>query len=190
MCKIICKKNLSLSLSLTLSIVLLSSVSTILYGVSFGNPFGVMNPERNMTKSELIKAVRLMVSAEYEAVQNYMQVAESTDDALVKKVFTDIANEERVHAGEFLRVLHYLEPEEDKFYKDGIKEVEENIKQLEAKPESEVKPESVAKPVSKVVSEDETKIKAKLETKPVISEQKAETKLEKPATKPGAPKQK
>jgi rubrerythrin len=42
-----------------------------------------------------------MISAEYEAVQLYMQLAESIDDQLAKEVLIDIANEERVHAGDF-----------------------------------------------------------------------------------------
>lgn len=39
----------------------------------------------------------------------------------------DIANEEKEHAGEFLRLLRELDPEEEKFYKDGYEEVEEMI---------------------------------------------------------------
>jgi len=40
----------------------------------------------------------------------------------------DIADEERVHAGEFLRLLHELAPDEEKFYAEGAKEVEAEIK--------------------------------------------------------------
>ena len=46
-----------------------------------------------------------MVAAEYEAIQLFMQLAESTDIKLAIKVFKDISDEERVHAGEFLRLL-------------------------------------------------------------------------------------
>lgn len=42
----------------------------------------------------------------------------------------DIADEERVHAGEFLRLLYELEPEEAKFYAEGAEEVEEEIKKM------------------------------------------------------------
>ncbi len=35
----------------------------------------------------------------------------------------DIADEERVHAGEFLRLLKELAPDEEKFYREGAKEV-------------------------------------------------------------------
>jgi len=51
-----------------------------------------------------------MVAAEYEAIQLYMQLAESTDNKLAIEVLKDIADEERVHAGEFLRLLHELAP--------------------------------------------------------------------------------
>ena len=93
----------------------------------FGNPFSGLKNDRKLTDEELIRAVRFMVSAEYEAIQLYMQLAESTDNKLAKEVLVDIADEERVHAGEFLRLLHELSPDEEKFYKEGYAEVEEEI---------------------------------------------------------------
>ena len=62
-----------------------------------------------------------MVAAEYEAIQLYMQLAESTDNKLAVEVLKDIADEERVHAGEFLRLLRELAPDEEKFYAEGEK---------------------------------------------------------------------
>jgi rubrerythrin len=56
-----------------------------------------------------------------------MQLAESTDNQLAQEVLKDIADEERVHAGEFLRLLKELAPDEEKFYIEGAKEVEEEI---------------------------------------------------------------
>jgi rubrerythrin len=41
-----------------------------------------------------------------------------------------LADEERVHVGEFLRLLHELAPDEKKFYAQGAKEVESEIKKL------------------------------------------------------------
>jgi len=96
----------------------------------FGTAFSGMAADRKLTKPELVRAIRFMVAAEYEAVQLYMQLAESIDDKLAKEVLVDIADEERVHAGEFLRLLHHLAPDEKKFYKDGAKEVEEEIDKL------------------------------------------------------------
>jgi rubrerythrin len=74
-----------------------------------------------------------MVAAEYEAVQLYMQLAESIDDRLSKEVLVDIADEERVHAGEFLRLLKHLAPDEEKFYAKGAEEVEEMVGKLKGK---------------------------------------------------------
>ena len=59
-----------------------------------------------------------------------MQLAESTNNKLAIEVLKDIADEERVHAGEFLRLLHELAPDEQKFYTKGAKEVEAEIKKM------------------------------------------------------------
>jgi len=69
----------------------------------FASPFSGQANDRRLTEQELIRAIRFMVAAEYEAIQLYMQLAESTDNKLAIEVLTDIADEERVHAGEFLR---------------------------------------------------------------------------------------
>jgi rubrerythrin len=93
----------------------------------FGNPFSGLKKDRKLTNEELIRAIRFMVAAEYEAIQLYMQLAESTDNKLAQDVLKDIADEERVHAGEFLRLLKELAPDEEKYYREGAKEVEEEI---------------------------------------------------------------
>ena len=96
----------------------------------FGSPFSGLANDRKLTHEELVRAIRFMIAAEYEAVQLYMQLAESIDDELAIEVLKDIADEERVHAGEFLRLLRHLEPDEEKFYTEGAEEVEEIIKKL------------------------------------------------------------
>jgi rubrerythrin len=95
---------------------------------TFGSPFSGLANNRKLTNEELIRAVRFTVAAEFEATQLYMQLAESTDNKLAVKVLKDVADEERVHVGEFLRLLHALAPNEEKFYAKGAKEVEEMIK--------------------------------------------------------------
>jgi rubrerythrin len=96
----------------------------------FGSPFSGLANDRKLTHEELVRAIRFMVAAEYEAVQLYMQLAESIDDELAIEVLKDIADEERVHAGEFLRLLKHLEPNEEKFYAEGAEEVEEFINKI------------------------------------------------------------
>jgi len=96
----------------------------------FGSPFSGLAHDRKLTPEELVRAIRFLVAAEYEAVQMYMQLAESTDNRLAVAVLTEIADEERVHAGEFLRLLKHLAPDEEKFYDEGAGEVEEEIEKL------------------------------------------------------------
>ncbi len=99
----------------------------------FGNSFSGLTRERKLTEAELIRAIRFMIAAEYEAIQLYMQLAEATDNELAIEVLKDIADEERVHAGEFLRLLKELAPDEEKFYREGAEEVEEEIEKLKKK---------------------------------------------------------
>jgi rubrerythrin len=93
----------------------------------FGNPFSGLKQDRLLTHEELVRAIRFLVAAEYEATQLYEQLAESTDEALAQNVLRDIADEERVHAGEFLRLLKELQPDEEKLYQQGAQEVEEKF---------------------------------------------------------------
>jgi rubrerythrin len=64
-------------------------------------------------------------------VHLYEALADATDDALAKAVLQDIADEERVHAGEFQRVLNMLLPDEEKWLAEGAGEVNEIAEKLE-----------------------------------------------------------
>jgi len=96
----------------------------------FSSPFTGLNADRKLTKGELMRAIRFSIAAEFEAIQIYMQIHDSIDDEVAKKVLADVSNEEKEHAGEFLRLLKYLNPDEEEFYKEGEQEVEEMMKNL------------------------------------------------------------
>ena len=98
----------------------------------FVNPFSGMVPGRMMTLEELVRAVRLSVAAEEEATHLYMALADATDNPLAKAVMIDIANEERVHVGEFQRLIQLLTGDEDKWLADGAAEVNEMAAQVNA----------------------------------------------------------
>jgi rubrerythrin len=99
----------------------------------FGHPFSGLKKDRKISDQELIRSIRFMIAAEYEAIQLYTQLAESTDNKLAIEVLNDIADEEKVHAGEFLRLLKELAPDEEKFYSEGAEEVEEEIAKFKNK---------------------------------------------------------
>ena len=99
----------------------------------FSNPFQGNRCDRKLSPSEVVRAVRFNIAAEYEANQMYMQLAESTDNELVQMVLKDIADEELEHVGELLRVLKEIRPTDFDFYQEGGDEVEAMMKKLAAK---------------------------------------------------------
>jgi rubrerythrin len=99
----------------------------------FGSSFSGLANDRKLTDAELVRAIRFSMAGEYEAIQLYMQLAESTGNKLAVEVLKEIADEERIHVGEFLRLLRELAPGEEKLYAQGAKEVEEKIKKKKSK---------------------------------------------------------
>ncbi len=90
--------------------------------MDIANPFNVMKSDKALTREDLVRAIRVMISSEFEAIQLYTQLADSIDDEKIIKKLQDIADEEKKHVGEFLSILMYLEPNEKSFYKQGMEE--------------------------------------------------------------------
>jgi uncharacterized protein len=103
----------------------------------FADPFSGKVPERKLTKEELIRAIRLNIAAEHEAIHLYMAHAEATDHPLAKEVLVDIANEEREHVGEFMYLLEILTGDEAKWLEEGREEVREMIARSGGEAESD-----------------------------------------------------
>jgi rubrerythrin len=96
----------------------------------FVHPFSGKVPDRKLTNEELIRAIRLNIAAEHEAVHLYMAHADATDHPLAREVLIDIANEERVHIGEFERLLEILTGDEDRWLAEGREEVDEMVAEM------------------------------------------------------------
>lgn len=103
----------------------------------FVNPFTGVVPGRKLTDSELLRALRLDLSAEEEAAHLYLAHADATDNELAKKVLKEIANEERVHKGEFQRLINILSADEEALLAEGAAEVDEMA--AGGKPDDEAK---------------------------------------------------
>ncbi|MDY7010119.1 MAG: ferritin family protein [Planctomycetota bacterium] len=91
----------------------------------FLNPFSGMAPGRKLTDRELARAIRLALAAEEEAVHLYEALADASDNPLATKVLQDVADEEKVHAGEFQEVIRILLPNEQQLLRKGADEVQE-----------------------------------------------------------------
>lgn len=103
----------------------------------FLNPFSGMTPERALTLAELTRALRLSLAAEEEATATYEALADATTSALAATVLRDIAREERVHAGEFQRLLSLLVADETAALAEGAAEVDAMATGVEPEVESE-----------------------------------------------------
>jgi len=109
----------------------------------FTQPFTGVIPGRKLTKTELERALRLNIAAELEAVHIYQSHADAIDNEFIRRVLLDVADEERVHAGEFLRALKYLVPDEQAKLDEGALEVEEMARQQGGAGEQNAAAESI-----------------------------------------------
>lgn len=75
------------------------------------------------------QALRLAIIAELDAINLYEQLAEMVNDEKLKKVFLDVANEEKTHVGEFLTLLLMLDREQTEELKKGEEEVKEILEE-------------------------------------------------------------
>ena len=89
----------------------------------FANPFPGQVPLVKMTRGELVRALRLDLAAEEEAIHLYTAHADATDEEIAENVLRDIADGERVHAGEILRLIEALTGDETQFLVKGSEEV-------------------------------------------------------------------
>ena len=92
---------------------------------AFLDPFPGLVPNKKLNNREILRALRLSISAEQEAVHLYESFADAISNPKIKKVMQDVANEEKVHIGEFQALLDEFDKDEIKSIEDGKKEVEE-----------------------------------------------------------------
>ncbi|HPB33772.1 MAG TPA: ferritin family protein [Caldisericia bacterium] len=85
-------------------------------------PFKLENVSKEDLDNEIL---RVGIIAELDAINLYEQLASITKDSSLKKVFLDIAKEEKTHVGEFLTLLLMKDKEGEKELKNGKEEVRE-----------------------------------------------------------------
>lgn len=97
---------------------------------AFGNPF-VGNPDRKLTKEELIQAIRLNIAGELEAIYIYDAHVQSIDDPRAREVIANIRDEEKIHVGELMTLLRILDPAEADLFEVGQSEVHDLLAGLD-----------------------------------------------------------
>lgn len=82
-------------------------------------------PTENSGKNIDTQLLRIGILSELDAINLYDQLAELATDEIVKKVFLDIAKEEKTHIGEFQSLLNEFDKENKQEMEAGKKEVED-----------------------------------------------------------------
>jgi rubrerythrin len=75
-----------------------------------------------------------------------MAQADAAEHPLAQKVLIDVANEERQHAGEFLRLLQILTGDEDKWLAEGAGEVDKLAAAVSMPEQEKIAPSSGEEP--------------------------------------------
>lgn len=96
---------------------------------AFANPFQG-NVDRKMSNAELMQALRLDIAGELEAIYIYDAHYLATDDPVAKAVLADIRDEEKVHIGELMTLMRYLDAKEAELFLEGEGEVKEMLEDL------------------------------------------------------------
>jgi rubrerythrin len=85
--------------------------------------------QKNIKKEDVIKEIlRVAIAAEFDAISLYEQLAAVSDREDIKKVFQDIASEEKTHVGEFQTLLLREDKEQTTKLEGGKKEVDELLR--------------------------------------------------------------
>ena len=82
-------------------------------------------PKKTFEDKEVAQALRLAIIAELDAINLYEQLASAIKDEKIRRVFEDIAKEEKTHVGEFLALLKTIDKEQVLELKAGEEEVKE-----------------------------------------------------------------
>ena len=90
----------------------------------------VKSLNHRFTRAELARALRLAIADEYEAIQIYEQIAESTEDEEIREVIMHIVEEEQKHADRFWDLLARVIPEEREIYDSAVEENKEIIQRI------------------------------------------------------------
>ena len=87
----------------------------------------IYTPDRKLNPTEILRAIKFSISAEYEAIQLYQQIMENTNNKVVIKALAEITEDEKKHVGGLNKLLEILSPEDNKIYQLGAEEILDEI---------------------------------------------------------------
>lgn len=91
------------------------------------NFFSVMNNSSSNRNNQTLTAqnTRCDIIGEIEAIVQYQNHLDSTDDPDAKRTIIDIMNEEKLHVGQLFGLLFKLDPDSKTYFEKGYAEYNE-----------------------------------------------------------------
>ena len=80
-----------------------------------------------LTPEELIRAIRLNIASEHEAIFQYEQIINSTDNEIVRKIAQDVRADELRHVGNWEYALQVLSEDDRNGIAQGAAEAEKLV---------------------------------------------------------------
>ena len=94
----------------------------------FADINSVYKTDKKLNSTEMLRAIKFALTSEFEAIQIYQKIMESTDDKKIIGVLSEITNDEKHHAGGLYKLLTILSSNDAKEYEYGAEETVENYK--------------------------------------------------------------
>ena len=94
----------------------------------FSTIASVYKTEKKLDPIEMLRAIKFAITSEFEAIQIYQQIMESTTDKRIISVLKEITDDEKHHAGGLYKLLELLSPSDADEYQYGADETIENYK--------------------------------------------------------------
>lgn len=89
----------------------------------------LVGPDGKIGPVQMRSALRLSIAAQEDAVSLYELIAISTDDPQIKKLMLDVANEQKVHVGQFKKLLNDRDPDNATKQQEGQVQARKKVEQ-------------------------------------------------------------
>lgn len=103
--------------------------------LDFSSILPILQSEKFLDDQEVQNVLRLSLSAEEDATQLYETISKKLKDENFRKLFQDVADEEKVHVGEFEALLDMVDPTNKELTEKGKEEAESKVTETETKKE-------------------------------------------------------
>jgi rubrerythrin len=96
--------------------------------MDFSDPYTGMVPQRKLNRAEILRALRIDVAAELDAINLYQAHIDAIDDERINAVIAHIRDEEKEHAAEFMQLINELDQVQAEKLANSKAEVQDAIR--------------------------------------------------------------